>query len=79
VNRAVLDRASIQVNTFPSGHAATAVAAALATAQLLPGLLAPLLAVAGAIAVSTVVGRYHYTADTLLGVFVGAGAWWLTT
>ena len=79
VNRAVLDRASIQVNTFPSGHTATAVAAALATAELLPDLLVPLLAAAGAIAVSTVVGRYHYTADTLLGVFVGAGAWWLTT
>ena len=26
------------------------------------------------VAVSTVVGRDHYTADTLLGVFVGA--WW---
>ncbi len=79
LNRAVLDRASVQVNTFPSGHTATAVAAALATAQLLPDLLVPLVAAAGAIAVSTVAGRYHYTADTLLGILVGAGAWWLTT
>ena len=79
VNRVVLDRASVRVNTFPSGHAATAVAAALATGQFLPGLLVPLLAAAGAIAVSTVVGRYHYAADTLLGVVVGAGAWWVTT
>ena len=79
VNRAVLARASVQVNTFPSGHAATAVAAALATAELLPGLLVPLLATAGAIAVSTVAGRYHYAADTVLGVAVGAGAWWITT
>ena len=79
VNRTVLDNASVQVNTFPSGHAATAVAAALATAELLPGLLVPLLAAAGAIALATVVGRYHYAADTVLGVAVGAAAWWLTT
>ena len=79
LNRTVLDRASIQVNTFPSGHAATAVAAALATAELLPGLLVPLLTTAGAIALATVVGRYHYAADTVLGVAVGAAAWWLTT
>ena len=78
-NHAVLDHASVQVNTFPSGHAATAVAAALATAELLPHLLVPLPAAAGAIAVSTVVGRYHYAADTLLGVAVGAAAWWITT
>lgn len=78
VNRAVLDRASVQVNTFPSGHAATAVAAALATGGLLPDLLAPLLATAGAVAVATVAGRYHYAADTVLGVAVGVGAWWLT-
>ena len=75
LNRTVLDRASVQVNTFPSGHAATAVAAG----RLLPDLLVPLLATAGAIALSTVVGRYHYAADTLLGVAVGDGAWWITT
>ena len=79
LNRTVLDRASVQVNTFPSGHAATAVAAALAAGRLLPDLLVPLVATAGAIALSTVVGRYHYAADTVLGVAVGAGAWWITT
>ena len=79
VNRVVLDRASVQVNTFPSGHAATAVAAALATSQPLPHLLVPLLAAAGAIAAATVAGRYHYAADTLLGAAAGAGAWWVAT
>ena len=79
LNRVVLDRASVQVNTIPSGHAATAVAAALATAGLRPDLLVPLVATAGAIALATVVGRYHYAADTVLGVAVGAAAWWLTT
>lgn len=79
LNRTVLARASVQVNTLPSGHTATAVAAALATAELLPGLLVPLVATAAAVAVSTVVGRYHYAADTVLGVAVGVGAWWITT
>ena len=79
LNRVVLDRASVQVNTFPSGHAATAIAAALAAGELLPGLVLPLHAAAGAIAVSTVAGRYHYAADTLVGLAVGLAAWWLTT
>ncbi len=79
LNRAVLERASVQVNTFPSGHAATAIAAALAAGELMPALLPPLLATAGAIALSTVAGRYHYAADTVLGVAVGAAAWWITT
>ncbi len=79
LNRVVLDRASVQVNTFPSGHAATAIAAALAAGELMPALVLPLHAAAGAVAVSTVVGRYHYAADTVLGVAGGVGAWWLTT
>ena len=79
VNRAVLERASVQVNTFPSGHAATALAAALAAGELMPALVLPLHAAAGAIALSTVVGRYHYAADTIVGLAVGAAAWWVTT
>ena len=79
LNRDVLDRASVQVNTFPSGHAATAIAAALAAGELMPALVLPLHAAAGAVAVSTVVGRYHYAADTIVGLAVGAAAWWITT
>ena len=79
LNRAVLERASVQVNTFPSGHAATAIAAALAAGELMPALVLPLHAAAGAVALSTVVGRYHYAADTVAGLAVGAAAWWLTT
>ena len=76
LNMAVLDRGSVQVNTLPSGHAATALAAALVVGELLPGLLPVLLAVALTIALTTIVGRYHYMLDTVLGLVVGVAAWW---
>ena len=76
LNIAVLDAGSIRVNTLPSGHAATALAAALTGGELLPGLLPVLVAVALAIALATVVGRYHYALDTVLGLAVGVAAWW---
>ena len=67
LNLDVLARASIQLNTFPSGHAATAVAAALAVgARLpLPGLMMGLIALG--ILGGSVLGRYHYAADALTG------------
>ena len=76
LNMAVLDRGSVRVNTLPSGHAATALAAALVVGELLPGLLPILVAVALAIALTTIVGRYHYTLDTVLGLAVGVAGWW---
>ena len=76
VNLRVLDRTSIQVNTLPSGHAATALAAALVVGEMLPDLRPVLVTVALVIALATVVGRYHYTLDTVLGLAVGAAAWW---
>ncbi|MEE2636846.1 MAG: phosphatase PAP2 family protein [Acidobacteriota bacterium] len=75
LNQVVLDRASVQVNTLPSGHVATALAAALATGEVLPAQLPWLLTLATAITISTVVGRYHYTIDTVLGVGTGIVAW----
>ena len=33
------------------------------------------MAIAASIAVATVVGRYHYLVDSVLGVLVGAAAW----
>jgi membrane-associated phospholipid phosphatase len=67
LNHIVLNRASIQVNTFPSGHVAAALASALAVGALFPlaGAIIGLLAVS--IAVAAVVGRYHYGADVVLG------------
>lgn len=67
LNLELLGRASIQLNTFPSGHAATAVATALAVGARLPlvGLMLGLIALG--ILGSSVLGRYHYAADTLSG------------
>ena len=76
LNIAVLDWGSIRVNTLPSGHAATALAATLVAGELLPGLLPILVAITLAITLATVVGRYHYTLDTVLGLAVGVGGWW---
>jgi membrane-associated phospholipid phosphatase len=67
VNLRVLGVASVQLNTFPSGHAAASLATALAVGARLPiaGLLLGLLALA--IALGSVAGRYHYAADALAG------------
>jgi membrane-associated phospholipid phosphatase len=67
VNLRVLGVASVQLNTFPSGHAAASLATALAVGARLPlaGFLLGLLALA--IAIGSVVGRYHYAADALAG------------
>jgi hypothetical protein len=35
------------------------------------------LVLAASIAIATVVGRYHYVVDSVLGVIVAAGAWYL--
>jgi membrane-associated phospholipid phosphatase len=71
LNLRVLGVASIQLNTFPSGHAAASVATALAVGVRLPfaGLALGLLALG--IAIGSVVGRYHYAADALAGAGVG--------
>lgn len=77
-NIGVLRRASNQVNTLPSGHAAGAVATALVVAGVMPTVGAVFLIVAASIAVATVVGRYHYAVDSLLGVVVALLAYIVT-
>ena len=74
-NAAILSRGSIQVNTVPSGHAAGAVATALAVVDVMPLAGIAFLALAAAIVLSTVLGRYHYLVDSLLGILVAVGAW----
>ena len=78
LNIGLVNRASIQVNTLPSGHAAGAVATALAVGATLPLAGIAFLVVALSISIATVVGRYHYVVDTALGVFVAIIAWQLT-
>jgi membrane-associated phospholipid phosphatase len=65
LNRVILDRASIQAITCPSGHVASATAAALVLLRLEPWIGAMFLWIAISIAVATVVGGYHYAADVL--------------
>jgi membrane-associated phospholipid phosphatase len=75
LNLAILERGSVGVNTLPSGHAATAVATALAVVSCTQAVGAVFVAAAALIAVATIVGRYHYAVDTVLGVLVGVAAW----
>jgi len=67
VNLRVLGLASIQLNTFPSGHVAASLATALAVCACLPFVGLPLGLLAVGIAIASVVGRYHYAADALGG------------
>jgi hypothetical protein len=70
VNLAVLNRASVQWNTFPSGHTAASLATALAVGSYMPlaGIILAVLAIS--IAAGSVAGRYHYAADAIAGAAV---------
>ena len=74
-NHAIVNRASIQANTVPSGHAAGALATALAVGSSMPAAGAAFLVLAVCIAAATVLGRYHYVIDTVLGAIVALAAW----
>jgi len=74
INLHVLDRFSHGWNTFPSGHVAVAVAAALSVVSVAPHAGVAFLIVAAGIVVGSVSGRYHYTIDALAGIIVGFGA-----
>lgn len=74
-NLRILRSGSIQANTFPSAHVAIATACALGLLQVGPlwiGLA--FLWMAASIALGAAAGRYHYTADAILGALTGAAA-----
>ncbi len=73
----VVQRFSIQANTFPSGHAAGSLAVALAVIGTLPWTGAVLLVIALSISLACVVGRYHYTVDVLAGAALALLLWML--
>jgi hypothetical protein len=75
LNVLVLRRGSVQANTIPSGHAAGACATALAAGTFVPGSFLPLGVLAASITIASVVGRYHYAADAVLGALVAVAAW----
>jgi membrane-associated phospholipid phosphatase len=76
-NVGLLGATSIQVNTFPSGHAAEALAAALLVLDTpLPAILF-MGGAALAVSAGAVLGRYHYAADAVTGWLVALAVWWI--
>jgi undecaprenyl-diphosphatase len=61
-------------SSFPSGHTASAFAFATGAAHALPGLSAPLRAVATLVGYSRVHTGVHFPADVLAGAFLGVSA-----
>jgi membrane-associated phospholipid phosphatase len=72
INAFVLSRVSHGHNTFPSGHVAVSIAAALAVLAISPAAGEVMLVIAACIAVGAAAGRYHYAVDVLLGIAIGA-------
>jgi len=70
-----------RTSSFPSGHAASAAAFATGVALEMPGLAAPVIALATAVSASLVTG-VHYPSDVLAGAAIGCAAgamtvrWW---
>jgi hypothetical protein len=75
LNVSILDVASIQANTLPSGHVSSAVAAAFAVMAEDPVTGGGLMVMAGLIAVAAVAGRYHYAVDCVAGAAVASALW----
>lgn len=78
-NLRMLGATSIQVNTFPSGHAAEGLAAALLVTAAPPTIVVGMFGAGLAVSAGAVLGRYHYLVDALAGwvvavlVFVAIG------
>ncbi len=77
LNLLLVHEASTQANTFPSGHAAGALAAALAVAMVWPAAGVVFVVVAVSIMAGSVVGEYHYAGDALTGALTAVAAWGL--
>jgi PAP2 superfamily len=74
-NLRLLGTTSIQANTFPSGHAAEAVAAALLVAAAPWPISAAIAVAALLVSAGAVLGRYHYAADAFAGWAVALVVW----
>jgi membrane-associated phospholipid phosphatase len=77
LNLRVLGAASIRVNTFPSGHAAEALAAALLVLNAPSVVVVWMLFNALAVSSGAVFGRYHYATDAIAGWLVAVAVWFV--
>ena len=75
VNLHMLSKGSIQANTFPSGHAAEAAAAALLVIGAPWPIVVAVAVAAVMVTAGAVLGRYHYAADAIAG-WAGAATVW---
>ena len=78
-NLRLLGSTSIQANTFPSGHAAEGVAAALLVATAPWPVSAAVGVTALLVSAGAVLGRYHYAADAFAGWAVAVIVWVVCT
>jgi len=75
LNLRLLGATSIRVNTFPSGHAAEALVAALLLSNAPFVVVAWMLFNALAVSAGAVFGRYHYATDAVTGWLVAIAVW----
>ena len=66
---------TIHANTFPSGHVAGSLSVAFAVLPVLPLQGLALLALALAITLGCIVGRYHYIVDAIAGALLAIAVW----
>jgi membrane-associated phospholipid phosphatase len=69
-NLFILGQASIQLNTFPSAHVASSIAASLVLIRIVPAVGIVFLFMSLSIAAGAVLGRYHYLPDVILGALL---------
>ena len=74
-NLRLMGAASIQVNTFPSGHAAEALAAALLVLDAPLPWVVWMFFNAAAVSAGAVFGRYHFALDAIVGWIVAVVVW----
>ena len=76
-NKRLLGTASINVNTFPSGHAAEALVAALLVLDAPWPWVVWMFFNALAVSAGAVLGRYHYALDAFAGWIAAVAVWLL--